>query len=84
MAVLPRTRLIGVKLSTPFEPLTPETKTNAPNRMRNEAETIVGSWLLWLAGVAAKLLPIVQFLSFTAALILSCIGIYKFFKNGKK
>ena len=52
--------------------------------MKNEAQTIVGSWLLYLAGMAAKLLPIVQFLSFTAALVLSCIGIYKFFKNGKK
>jgi len=51
--------------------------------MKNETETIVGSWLLWLAGAAAKLLPIIQFLSFTAALVLSCIGIYKFF-NGKK
>jgi hypothetical protein len=52
--------------------------------MKNENETIVGSWLLWLAGAAAKLLPLIQFMSFTAALVLSCIGIYKFFKNGKK
>jgi hypothetical protein len=52
--------------------------------MKNETETIVGSWLLWLAGAAAKLLPLIQFMSFTAALVLSCIGIYKFFKNGKK
>ena len=52
--------------------------------VKNMNETIVGSWLLWLAGAAAKLLPIIQFLSFTAALVLSCIGIYKFFKNGKK
>jgi len=50
----------------------------------NLSESIVGSWLLWLAGAAAKLLPIVQFLSFTAALILSVIGIYKFFKHGEK
>jgi hypothetical protein len=50
----------------------------------NLSESIVGSWFLWLAGAAAKLLPIVQFLSFTAALVLSCIGIYKFFKYGKK
>jgi hypothetical protein len=52
--------------------------------MKNLNETIVGSWLLWIAGAAAKLLPIVQFLSFTAALIVSCIGIYKFLSNGKK
>jgi hypothetical protein len=52
--------------------------------VKNLNETIVGSWVLWLAGAAAELLPIVQFLSFTAALILSCIGIYKFFKHGKK
>jgi len=52
--------------------------------VRNETETIIGSWLLWMAGVAAELLPIVQFLSFTAALVLSCMGIYKFLKNGKK
>ena len=52
--------------------------------MKNETETIVGSWLLWLAGAAANLLPLIQFLSFTAALVLSCIGIYKFFKHGKK
>jgi hypothetical protein len=52
--------------------------------MKNETETIVGSWLLWLAGAAAKLLPLIQFMSFTAALVLSCIGIYKFFKHGKK
>ncbi len=52
--------------------------------MKNVTENIVVSWLLWIAGAAAKLLPIIQFLSFTAALILSCIGIYKFFKNGKK
>jgi phosphoglycerol transferase MdoB-like AlkP superfamily enzyme len=52
--------------------------------MKNETETIVGSWLLWLAGAAAKLLPLIQFLSFTAALVLSCIGIYKFFKHGEK
>jgi hypothetical protein len=52
--------------------------------VKNLNETIFGSWLLWVAGAAAKLLPIVQFLSFTAALVLSCIGIYKFFKNGKK
>jgi phosphoglycerol transferase MdoB-like AlkP superfamily enzyme len=51
--------------------------------MKNLDNTIIGSWLLWLAGVAAKLLPIIQFLSFTAALVLSCIGIYKFF-YGKK
>ncbi len=61
------------------------TKTiTALSRMKNETETIVGSWLLWLAGAAAKLLPLIQFLSFTAALVLSCIGIYKFFKYGKK
>jgi len=52
--------------------------------VKNETETIVVSWLLWLAGAAAKLLPIIQFLSFTAALTLSCMGIYKFLKNGKK
>lgn len=52
--------------------------------MKNLNDTIVGSWLLWVAGAAAKLLPIIQFLSFTAALVLSCIGIYKFFSNGKK
>ena len=52
--------------------------------MKNVSENIIGSWLLWIAGAAAKLLPIIQFLSFTAALILSCIGIYKFFNNGKK
>ena len=51
--------------------------------MKNLNETIIGSWLLWVAGAAAKLLPIIQFLSFAAALVLSCIGIYKFF-NGKK
>jgi hypothetical protein len=50
----------------------------------NLDNSIIGSWLLWLAGVAAKLLPIVQFLSFTAALVVSCIGIYKFLKHGKK
>jgi hypothetical protein len=60
-----------------------ETST-AISLMKNENETIVGSWLLWLAGAAAKLLPLIQFLSFTAALVLSCIGIYKFFKHGKK
>ena len=52
--------------------------------MKNVGENIIGSWLLWIAGAAAKLLPIIQFLSFTAALVLSCIGIYKFFKHGKK
>jgi hypothetical protein len=52
--------------------------------MKNVGENIIGSWLLWIAGAAAKLLPIIQFLSFTAALVLSCIGIYKFFSNGKK
>ena len=52
--------------------------------MKNVSENIIGSWLLWIAGAAANLLPIIQFLSFTAALVLSCIGIYKFFKHGKK
>ena len=52
--------------------------------VKNLNDTIVGSWLLWVAGAAAKLLPIIQFMSFTAALVLSCLGIYKFFKNGKK
>ncbi len=52
--------------------------------MKHETETIVGSWLLWLAGAAAKLLPIMQYLSFTAAFILSCIGIYQKIKHGKK
>jgi hypothetical protein len=60
------------------------TKTITALSVKNLNETIVGSWLLWVAGAAAKLLPIIQFLSFTAALVLSCIGIYKFFKNGKK
>jgi hypothetical protein len=58
--------------------------STALSLMKHETETIVGSWLLWLAGAAAKLLPIIQFLSFTAALVLSCIGIYKFFKHGEK
>jgi len=52
--------------------------------VNKETELIVGSWLPWIASAIAKLLPIIQFLSFTAAFILSCIGIYKFFKNGKK
>ena len=60
-----------------------QSETSTALSMKHETETIVGSWLLWLAGAAAKLLPIIQFLSFTAALVLSCIGIYKFF-NGKK
>lgn len=58
-------------------------KTITAHSVKNLNETIVGSWLLWVAGAAAKLLPIIQFLSFTAALVLSCLGIYKFF-NGKK
>ena len=61
-----------------------QSETSTALSMKNETETIVGSWLLWLAGAAANLLPLIQFLSFTAALILSCIGIYKFFKHGKK
>lgn len=52
--------------------------------MKNETETIIASWFLWLAGMAAELLPIMQFLSFTAALVLSCMGIYKILKNAKK
>jgi hypothetical protein len=50
----------------------------------NLFDSIAGSWLLYFAGIAAKLLPLIQFFSFTAALVLSCIGIYKFFRNGKK
>ena len=61
-----------------------QSETSTALSMKHETETIVGSWLLWLAGAAAKLLPLIQFMSFTAALVLSCIGIYKFFKNGKK
>jgi hypothetical protein len=60
-----------------------ETSTAIP-LMKNETETIVGSWLLWLAGAAAKLLPLIQYLSFTAAFVLSCIGIYQKIKHGKK
>ena len=71
---------MGKKHST--HPLQSQTLTALS--VKHETETIVGSWLLWLAGAAAKLLPIIQFLSFTAALVLSCIGIYKFFSNGKK
>jgi hypothetical protein len=50
----------------------------------NLDNSIIGSWLLWLAGFASKLLPLMQYLSFTAAFILSCIGIYQKLKNGKK
>jgi len=61
-----------------------QSQTSTALSMKNVGENIIGSWLLWIAGAAANLLPIIQFLSFTAALVLSCIGIYKFFKNGKK
>lgn len=61
-----------------------QSQTYTAISVKNLNDTIVGSWLLWVAGAAAKLLPIIQFLSFTAALVLSCLGIYKFFKNGKK
>jgi len=61
-----------------------QSETSTALSMKNVGENIVGSWLLWIAGAAANLLPLIQFLSFTAALVLSCIGIYKFFQNGKK
>jgi hypothetical protein len=64
-------------------------KSNQEEKMKhlNETNSIVGSWILWLSGLAAQALPLFQLFSFASAGILSTIGIYiaikKHFGRGK-
>jgi hypothetical protein len=55
--------------------------------MKDINETIIGTWLIWLSGMAVKALPFFQIFSFATAGILSSIGIYiaikKHFGRGK-
>lgn len=51
----------------------------------NIENSIIGSWLAWIVGVAAEVLPLLQALSFVAAFILSVLGIITWIrKNIKK
>jgi len=49
-------------------------------------EGIVGSassWLLTFVGILADFLPLLQFISFSLAIAISVITLYRMFKGGK-
>lgn len=46
--------------------------------------SIIGSWMAWIVGVAAEVLPLLQALSFIAAFVLSVLGIITWIKKNVK
>jgi hypothetical protein len=52
-------------------------------KMPNEVEGTVSAWIFTIVGWASELLPLVQFISFMLAIVVSLITFYRMMKNGK-
>lgn len=50
----------------------------------NLENTIVGTWLAYVTGVAVEIMPLLQSISFIAATILSVLGIISWVKKNIK